>query len=805
MSDATSFQHLRILKMKFCLLDAGYERNKIKLFGLNDKGESILVIDDYQPYLYIHPKNKVKITEKLKKSRMVKEIEEVTRKIGLEETKLLKVYSDLPQNLSKVRDLIKHSEFLEDCYEYTIPFYKRYLIDKEFYPFDWLEVNGEEIKEGGKYDKLILAKNITKIKYSRIKDISVLALDIEVVDNKIIMISLVGNDFQKVLTYKKCRKKYCEILKNEKELLERMVEIINENNPDIITGFNSDQFDFEIIRERCDEYKIPLKINRDYSDLRSVRRGRASAAQFNGRIHIDLFNFINNILSPQLQFEALTLADISEELLGETKLELSFEELVDSWKNGNIDYLAEYCLKDSVLTKRLFDMLWPQIVEISKVSGQMPFDSSRLTYGLLVEWFFMRKSSEMGIISPNQPHWNEIQKRRLQQAYRGGYVKEPKLGLHDDIAVFDFRSLYPSIIVTFNISPETLNCECCKKNGHKVPGMKYHYCKKRRGFIPQLVNQLIDERIEIKKKLKTAKKNSRKWIQLEEQQKAIKILANASYGLYGFAGARWYCRECAESSSAFGRYYIQETMKKAEKFGLTVLYGDTDSLMVTAKEDFNKKTSDFLGKVNKELPGILDLELQGIYKKGLFVPQKLGQYVAKKRYALIDRQGTVTVRGFEAVRRDWCDLSKTLQHDVLRLVLKDKEKEAVKKVKKAVEKVRKRKVSLQDLAIRTMLGKPLEEYKATAPHIAIARKLEKEGHEVRMGMVLSYIITKRKGSTSEKAELVDKVTIEDYDIDYYIEKQILSVSLRVLQVLGYDESYFLKKEGLEKFMKQKKY
>jgi len=789
--------------MKFCLLDAGYDGNKIKLFGLNDKGESVLVIDTYQSYLYILAKTKAKVIEKLKKSRMVEEIEEVTRKIGLEETKLLKVFVDLPQNLFKVRDLIKHSEFLEECYEYTIPFYKRYLIDKEFYPFDWLEVNGEEIKEKDKYKKIIKAESLKKIEQNNnIPHISVLALDIEVVDNKIIMLSLVGNNFQKVLTYKKCRKKYCEVLKNEKELLERMIEIINEKDPDIITGFNSDQFDFEIIRERCDEHKIQLKINRDDSGLRNVRRGGASAAQFNGRIHIDLFNFINNILAPQLQFEALALADVSEELLGESKLELSFEELVGSWKEGNIDYLAEYCLKDSVLTKRLFDMLWPQIIEISKVSGQMPFDSSRLTYGLLVEWFFVRKSSEMKILSPNQPHWNEIQKRRLQQAYKGGYVREPKLGLHDDIAVFDFRSLYPSIIVTFNISPETLNCDCCKKNGYKVPGMKYHYCRKKKGFIPQLVNQLIDERIGIKNNLKAVKKNSQEWIRLEEQQKAIKILANASYGLYGFAGARWYCRECAESSSAFGRYYIQETMKKAENSGFTVLYGDTDSLMVTSKENFNKKTVDFLKKINKELPGILDLELQGIYKKGLFVPQKLGQYAAKKRYALIDNQGNVTVRGFEAVRRDWCYLAKTLQHDILRLVLKNREKEAIEKVKSAVEKVKKREVSLQDLAIRTMLGKPLDEYKATAPHVAVAKKLEKEGHEVRMGMVLSYIITKRKGSISEKAELIDKVTVNDYDIDYYIQNQILSVSLRVLKVLGYDDTYFLKKEDLQKFLKK---
>src|SRR3989344_681268 len=146
--------------MKFCLLDASYEGNKIKLFGIDENGNSVLVIDTYQPYFYILAKNNGKVIEKLKKSKMIKKIEEIKRKIGLDEKEMLKVSVDLPQNLSKVRDLIKHSEFLEDCYEYTIPFYKKYLIDKGFYPFGWLEIDGDEIKEIDKYNKIILAKNI---------------------------------------------------------------------------------------------------------------------------------------------------------------------------------------------------------------------------------------------------------------------------------------------------------------------------------------------------------------------------------------------------------------------------------------------------------------------------------------------------------------------------------------------------------------------------------------------------------------------------------------------------------------------
>jgi DNA polymerase I/DNA polymerase-2 len=794
--------------MQFCLLDASYEvkdKPVIWLFGVDEKGKSVLLLDDYQPYFYVLPKNKKAVIEKLKKNKMVLNIETV-RRIGLEEKEYLKVFVDLPQNASYVRDSIKHSKDVIECYEYNITFYKKYLRDKKFYPFDWFEVEGEEVKlnkeeekSAFRFNKIIRAKKIEKIK-KELPELRVLAFDIEVVDNKIIMISLAGSGFEKVLTYKPAKKKYVEILKNEKEMLERFEQIVNERDPDIIVGYNSDMFDFEIIRERCNEHRLDMKINRDSSALRSVRRARISATRLKGRLHIDLFNFVKNIIAPQLQGEILSLAEVSKELIGETKEELSLEDIIDKWKSGRIDDLTEYCMKDSKLTIKLAELLLPQIFELSIVSGQLPFDSSRLTYGLLVEWFLTRKATELDMIVPNTPHWDEIQKRRMMKPYEGGYVKEPKQGLHDDITVFDFRSLYPSIIVTFNISPETLNCKCCKNNSYKVPGLPYHFCKKKEGFIPRQVKQLIEKRQEIKNKMLSSKEDVES---LNEQQKAVKIVTNATYGYLAYPGSRWYSRECSESAAAFGRYYIKETIAKAEGFGFDVLYGDTDSLFVKLKKrnKIETKAEEFLKTINKSLPGILELELQGIYEKGLFVPQRLGAYVAKKRYALIDKKGSLIIRGLETVRRDWCNLARNLQHDVIRLVLSGREKEAVEEVRTTVEKIKKRKIDLRDIAITTQLGKSLEEYKATAPHIAVARKLEKEGHEVREGMFLSFIITNREGSISEKAEPTDKVGLSDYDIDYYLNNQLIPVALRVLQVLGYKEADF-KEDSLKKFVKK---
>ncbi len=293
-------------------------------------------------------------------------------------------------------------------------------------------------------------------------------------------------------------------------------------------------------------------------------------------------------------------------------------------------------------------------------------------------------------------------------------------------------------------------------------------------------------------------RNKQEWKQLNERQGAIKILANATYGMYGFAGARWYCRECAESAAAFGRHHIQEVIKNAENAHFQVLYSDTDSLFVTCP-NIEKQAKTFLAQTNKKLPGIIELDLQGMYKKGLFVPQKIGGYTAKKRYVLLDTKGNFVIRGLETVRRDWCDIAKKLQRDVIELILTGKEKEAVNEVRKTIERVVKRQIDIKEIALRTQLGKELEEYKQIGPHVMVAQKLKKAGHIVRQGMVLSFVITQGKGSISERAKSTDMVTKDDYDVEYYINNQIIAVALRVLSVLGYKESDFTE-EGLKKFV-----
>jgi DNA polymerase I/DNA polymerase-2 len=790
--------------VRFCLLDIDYEvadKPIVKLIGVDENGRSVLVLDDtFKPYFYMMPEKKAETL--LKKSKMITVIEKTKKRLGIKDVDVLKVFVDIPQNVPAVRDLVKKHT---DCYEYAINFYRRYMIDRGFYPLDWIEVSGKEEKDEG-FDVHILAETLERMNRMTPKastgtgktpNFKIMAFDLEVVDKKIVMASMAGKNMTKAITYKKTGKAH--VVKGEKELIEELVKTITDYDPDILVGYNSDQFDFEVLRSRADEYKIPLTLGRDGKTMKFARRTRSSSAKLFGRVHIDLFAYVNNLMSQQLQSEVFTLNEVSKELIGEGKKELSLEDIISLW-DEDVSKLAEYCVHDSALTLKLAEHILVQIFELSKVCGQLPFDVSRATFGALSEWFLVRKAHEKNIIVPNNPHWDEIQQRRMY-SFQGGYVKEPIQGLHENIAVFDFRSLYPSIIATFNISPETLSSNKAK-NVYKVPEYKHAFLKAPRGFVSEIVEELIKRRQEVKKKIISAEGEEKK--ELAEHQFALKILANATYGMFGNPSARWYCRECAESSAAFGRFYIKKSIADAEKFGFTALYSDTDSLFVKASGPINKQAKEFLEKMNKALPGMLELELQGLYTRGLFVPQKIGNYTAKKRYALIDAKGALTIRGLETVRRDWCDAARSLQREVIKLTLTNKEKEAVGKVKETVRNVRNRKISLHDITITTMLGKPLEEYKAVGPHVAVAKKLQQQGHDIRQGEFISYIITKptaKNQSISNRAEPINTVKLEDYDIDYYLRNQIVSVALRVLSVFGYTEDDFLADE-LKKFVKK---
>ena len=815
--------------MKGFLLDIDYEtsngRAVLKLFlksedserklarnaiFLTEESNFIATDDSFLPYFYVLPSGfreeageKCHLPDGREIETLIRRIREAgegkikdvllkDKKFFGRDLKALKVVLEHPQDVPRFRETIKNIEGVEMISEHDILFVRRYLIDRDIAPLSWIEVEGEKSNTELKLTKISPVEG-------KFSDLKVLAFDTEVYNPKgaprekvdpIIMISLASNTgLRKVLTWKKPEKKidFVEVLEDEKAILKRFEEIVRQEDFDILVGYNTDNFDFPYIAERLKKLELVLALGRDGSEVQIKGRRELPEARVKGRTHIDLYLIVRRTI----KLSSYILENVVREVLNIQKEKIPGEKLWKYWDEGgkNLEKFIKYSMEDAETTLKLAEKFLPLQYELTRIVKQPLHDVSRMAAGQLVEWLLMREASNGSELIPNRPAGEEFI-RRTEETYVGGYVREPKKGISEDIAVFDFRSLYPSVIVTHNIDPSTFastkRMEAFDEN--KAPGLEYCFSREKKGFIPAILENLVSRRMKVKQRMKQSKNELEKRM-LDVEQYALKILANSFYGYMGYPRARWYKKECAESTAAFARMYIQKVIKIAEEeFNLEVVYSDTDSLFVLVPGKEKNKVLKFLEHVNKALPGIIELEYEGFYKRGIFV--------TKKRYALIDEGGKITVKGLEFVRRDWAPIAKKTQQEVLRALLKDASPEkAANIVRKTVEDIRARNVSMEDVTIYTQLTKRISAYKNIEPHVIAAQKLVKSGREVAPGMIIGYIITKGTKMISQRAEPAESVSLQDYDPEYYIENQVMPAVLRIVEAIGYSKDYL--KEGMK--------
>ena len=421
-----------------------------------------------------------------------------------------------------------------------------------------------------------------------------------------------------------------------------------------------------------------------------------------------------------------------------------------------------------------------------KITGLTIYDVNRMGFSQLIEWYLLRQAPNFNEIAPNKPTNDEVLKRRLQ-TYKGAFVFKPKPGLYNNIVVFDYRSLYPTIIGSHNISPGTINCDCCQEDATPVPtedNKKIWFCNKRKGFIPTIIEDLINRRTRIKEIIKN--QMDEKFAILDARQNSLKLLANSFYGYLGFFMARWYSIECAQATTAFGRHYVNQVIEKAEKSGFKVIYGDTDSTFQTLNGKTKEDAMKFTEKINEDLPGLMELEFEGFYPSGIFVSAKVGAFGAKKKYALVDENNILKIKGFESVRRNWSSIAKETQEKVLEIILKEHDNEkALEYVKKVIDDLRNKKIPLEKVIIHTQLQKEISEYDARGPHVAVAQRLKNKGIAIGPGSMIKFIVTQGSDIIRNRSKLPEEIKEGDYDSDYYLHHQVIPAVERIFDVLGY--------------------
>jgi len=796
------------MKVQFYLTDVTYRVLKgkavVHLYGRTPKGEQVAIHDgSFEPYFFVQPRDAQKakddllalsVKDKRDEYRVVR-VEDVTKNVNEHPQKLLKAIVNIPSGVPLLKDEIRKSPAVKECYEYDIKFVRRYLIDKGLEPMTLIEAEGEKVKETSRVP-IIKASSVKPASDGTYAKPRILAVDIEtynplgkrvLVDkHPVIMIALYGENFKKILTWKKFESdaEGIEFLPSEADMLTRFKELIAEYGPDILAGYYSDGFDLPYLIKRAAKYKMLLDIGLDYSELK-INGTTQTTVQTTGIVHVDVFKFIKKVIGRGMETDVFTLDAVAEELLGENKHDVNLDILAKCWDDASpkLDEFAKYNLQDAKLTHDLCLKILPDMIEFVKVIGLPLWDVNRMTFSQFVEWYLIKQAEKFNEVVLNRPTFHQ-QQGRMMARFKGALVFEPKPGLYDNIVVFDYRSLYPSIIASHNISPGTMNITDCKRM-HNVPldGEKYTICLDRKGFLSTVIEDIIVRRAEIKAQLK---KQAKQDPLLRGRSEALKVLANSVYGYLGFAPARWYSFEAGQSVTAYGRHYITKVIDAAQKAGFTVLYSDTDSVFLMLGTKTEKDAMAFMEEINKELPGLMELDYENFYPRGVFVSTKSAtESGAKKKYALIDRKGSLKIRGFETVRRNTAFIAKDVQKGVLQMVLGEgKPEKAIAYVKEVIADLKQNKVPLEKVVIWTQLTKDPREYESVGPHVAAAKRMQERGTLVGPGDIIKYVVTRGKGKIRDRVKLEDEATQDEYDSDYYIENQVLPAVERILAVFG---------------------
>ena len=605
------------MRIEAMLLEVDYltkgEETLLRLTVKSRDGKAYEIFDrGFKPYFYLNP-NVAKPAEEIAAvsamdgERLVRpsKVESERREMMGRPTDLMKIRAYNPSNVPKLSSALSQ---YGTCYEYDIPFAKRYSVDNDIMPLAYYRMNLYE-SEG-----LLFLDSIEGKPDSDEFNANVMCFDIEVYNplvvprpqiDPVIMISYLsltkGGVSHKVITYKDVGNPDAIVVKDEKEMFRAFMKTVSDLDIDIIVGYNSANFDINYLLERAKAINIDFNLSRFEGSTKIERHGLVDKVKIGGRVHVDMYlvvRFVAIVGASEniLKLNRYTLKAVYEAITGTKQFIVDADNISKLWDGTpeQLKDLARYSLADAQSLRVVYESFIPIMVELSRVSYNVLSDVSVSTTGQLVEFMLMRYARMFNEIIPNKPDEYEI-KKRVSEPIEGAYVKTPEPGIYDNLVMFDFRGLYPSIIISYNIDPSAL-CKDCTDYFESPTGARFD--RKRKSTIPTILKQLIDQRTEVKKAYKKDPNN----IFLGSKSQALKILSNSFYGYLGYARSRWYSKDCAASVTAYGRQYIKDVMTSAESGGMRVIYGDTDSLLMLLGDKTKDDATRFMKGYNSKLP-----------------------------------------------------------------------------------------------------------------------------------------------------------------------------------------------------------
>lgn len=630
-----------------------------------------------------------------------------------------------------------------------------------------------------------------KLENDQIKSLSFVSVDIECNEKgQLFSIGLYSEAIQKVLYNTEgmlCRPQsdtiigqapdYLEWVDSERSLLKRFVDVVNDVDPDCLIGWNFIGFDVRLLDRAAKRNNIRLLIGRDGSELKfsdGRRNGQSfpDRASVAGRVVLDGIDVLKNAT---YHFQSYALDNVAKALLSDQKIKLTddagnkLEEIKRLYQQQPLT-LAAYNLQDCKLVADIFtqEKLLTYLVVRSELTG-LELDKTGGSVAAFQN-LYMPLMHRKGWIAPNLVNINDY----LHSP--GGFVMDSKPGIHKQVLVFDFKSLYPSIIRTFNIDPVALIEADLITKDQRIPGFRGGEFSREKSLLSDILDDLWKAREQAKAQGNKIFSN------------AIKIIMNSFYGVLGSAGCRFYDTKLASSITMRGHWILNETKIWFQENELDVIYGDTDSVFVSgkgkkfsktdAKKISEKLNSHFSDKLKNEfsLHSKLELEYENTFEP-FFMPTIRGTELgSKKRYAgqvtHEDGNKEIIYKGLETVRSDWTPLAKQFQQDIFELVFKNES------TSEYIDNyIKQLKNSALDglLNYRKRIRNDLVSYtKTTPPHIRAARAANQLlGYEkYKKGSLIEYYL-----APSGPVSIDQDGT---YDYQHYIEKQLLPIAESIL-------------------------
>ena len=770
--------------LRFFLLDINGETtpegSEIRLWGIDDQGKDVLIVDStFKPRFHAIPKEGSSpeiLAETLSPSKAKRDD---ILDVSIEKKKLLnrsvtavKVTCNSTGALEEVAKNLAKNELVHQVLGEDIRYASVYLLDRDLIPCRWNELQVEKcsLPEAGVNHAYIAIGSPHPSSLEGVPELRVLAFapiafaekgSPHAAKNPVSIISAATSDGQ--------LRSFTRSNMSDHDMICEFIGYLTKFDPHIVAGFESNRTGWPYLIQRARALGIPLGVGQLGSEPHTSVYGHISIT---GRASVDIFDYASEL--PEVKVK--NLENVAEFLGIKLDAVLPDElQLAKIWNSPPEKPRLVSCANAQAraileMTERFLEFG----MELSSLTC-MPLDQvATAAVGHRVDSYLMKEAYRQGHLIPHRSE-------QPYSRYQGAVVLAPCEGLHENVVALDFASMYPNLMILYNLSPDTFvppSEQTDDASCWVIEGPGHRFRKTPPGLYKTALANLISFRNDLKKRLKDEALSDSERRILRERERAVKVITNACYGYAGWIGARWYVREVAESAAALGRKSITRVIERCKETDLPVIYADTDAVFVTRDE---QKVDSLLRWVNENLH--LDIRPDKTYQRVLFTE-------AKKKYAGLLTDGTLDIVGMEVVRGDWSEIARKVQQRVIELILREASPNRAKEyVLDSIDELRRGNVSMQDLIIWKSLTKPIEEYKVKAPHVEVAKRYLSTGRELLPGDKIGYVVTKKGGKLYEKAQPYFAVTPDQVDAEYYVSNQIVPAAARILEVfkIGQDQ------------------